>query len=81
MVMGTEEGKTKLEKDKGNASACFMWELTACQDSFYLCCHGGRTQCLALPETLTEVHKNTCSAIKELQLNYCDASRGFTLTS
>lgn len=62
--MGTEEGKSKLEKDKGNASACFMWELTACQDSFYLCCHGGRTQCLALPETLAKVYKNTCSAIK-----------------
>lgn len=51
MVMGTEEGKTEPEKDKGNVSACFLWELTACQGFFDLCCHGGRTQCLALPET------------------------------
>lgn len=51
MVMGTEEGKTEPEKDKGNASACFLWELTACQGFFDLCCRGGRTPCLALPKT------------------------------
>lgn len=49
--MGTEEWKTEPEKDKGNASACFLWKLTSCQGFFDLCCHGGRTQCLVLPET------------------------------